>query len=232
MAYAVHPTAVFVAVSLAVSLVSNAVFSGVGEVSAALPLPYSPAPPAFAIWGVIYPLLAMYTVAQGTGAEEPRPSALLGVSVLCAAAWVPLFTRNTPTGFWLATGALAACAACAVAAVVSLPARRGARELLFDELPLALYAGWVCTAAALSVGISLRASGVGVPAWSGSVAAGAIAAAAAALRSPILALPALWGFLWAPRSAWNWAGSAALAASSVIAGLLRAHDSHRGLFAD
>ena len=106
------------------------------------PPPLTPRPSAFAIWWVLFAALAV-ALAQRPG------SWALAASLALAASWPPLFARAWRTA---AAAVLVGSAGASVAALV--PPSPDLAGALLRDLPLSLYAGWVCFAALLGVGLA------------------------------------------------------------------------------
>ncbi len=121
-----------------------------------------PAGYAFAIWGVIYGWLAIHAIA-GVFARADHPAwqahrPRLTVSVILGAGWLFL----APYYPVLATVVILIMAATAIAAFLIAPASPD-RWIL--SAPLAIYAGWVTAACAVSTGVVLAGYG-----WLGNTA--------------------------------------------------------------
>lgn len=184
-----------------VSILSNAIFRGVGRVSADNTLPFTPARRAFSIWVLIYCALVAFAGRQRWSTAPAQVNALLGASLLLCALWTASFTRGTRTAL-LAAGVVVVCAAaCALAALVLLgPQGRRPYDTLFLEAPLSLYAGWLMLAATLGVGIALRSFGVHTSAVAVLVPSAAAAAVAVGLKQPFVLAPVLWGLAFTPKT--------------------------------
>lgn len=188
--------------AIALSLASNGWFgTRVGAVSRANELAFTPRDGAFAIWGVIYPLLCFHAAAQwrsGGGGASSASAALLSASLGAAALWVPLFVQNSPAPAAAAALVLQAGFGCAYAACYLSPRGTTVAAWATIDLPLGVYAGWVLVAAFLTTCIALRLRGWSLADWLPALAAAGGAVGAVAARSPECALAQLWAFAWSP----------------------------------
>lgn len=207
-----------------VSLASNAAFGRrIGAISDQRALGITPRRGAFSIWGLIYPLLVVSAVSMRSRPAPPGVAAALGASLALSAAWVPLFAANTPPS--LVGAALALCGA--LGAAVAAVAFAGGPSLeapakIAVQAPAALYAGWLCCAAVLSIGIALKAYALALPDWSLLALALGVTLLTVATRNPVLALPALWAIAWQTQpTVLGGAGAAALVGGTLLATIVR-----------
>jgi tryptophan-rich sensory protein len=214
--------AVFFTGSLAASLTSNAIWgSEIAKISDRFELAFTPSASAFRIWILIYTLLL---AASFAGLVTPSTSnfyIFIGVSLLLTAAWTPLFTAGTHASLAASTGVLIAAACLAIAAVDEVAGKRSdAFVIMLSHLPAALYAGWLCVAAVLNSGIWWKSStGASPPAATLLALAVGVAAAALAVRSPLLVTPAIWGLAWTTANPVSMIGIVVLAVGGVLAAL-------------
>lgn len=216
-----------VASSLLASGLSSAVSTtSIGVVSADRRLAITPRGGAFRIWFPIYLLLISSVVyAAQNETQQLTPAVLIAAAELLSALWVPLFLANTRASLLAAAATLVAAAAAAVMAVFrvqpafSLAAPWG--KTLCVDVSFALFAGWLCCAAVLGIGIAVQSYGVVTPRWVLLLLAAGVAALAIASRNPVLPLPCLWALAWqAQVSAIEVSGVVACAGAAALA-LLR-----------
>ena len=150
----------------------------VGDVTRKNMVPWSPAgflgrgdrSPVFGImWGIIYLLAAVSTAVLticGLGRAAVRqPDRLLWASFSCfvcflfASLWRVFYTRQTPTGFVVASVLLCLCAVAAGVSSFLIVPFFHVRNSVAEDLCGVCFAflfGWVLVAAALSIGITTR----------------------------------------------------------------------------
>ena len=138
-------------------------------------MPIDPAGYAFSIWGLIYFLLALFTIYQAIPAEwiealgGKRNDEMIFVHMnfiflincLLNAAWLPVFQSNTLWGFivgwvllvgiWLTNTALM---------VISQRNHSWWLEVLMVRLPFSIYSGWVTGATVLNTAYMLKSWGM------------------------------------------------------------------------
>ena len=168
---------------------------------------------AFSIWFPIYLLLIASSIYAITQPVPMRTALLVAAAEVLTAAWVPLFLANTRATLVSASIVLAAAAASAVGAVFtsSMPWTASPWPcLVFVSGSFGLFAGWLCCAAVLGVGIALQAYGVETPQWLLLGLSILVAALTLASRNPILALPCAWALVW--QEEWSLANAAGVLA--------------------
>ena len=150
---------------------------GTGEVSALYPTLVTPAGYVFAIWGVIYIGLIVYSIAQFTGhlAEDPLPDLLawpLIISNVANVIWLLLW--HSLNIYWTVPFMLALLTSLIVAYLLARagrPEQPTAREAWTVRVPLGVYLGWVSVATIANIAGALVAAswgGFGIPAaWWG-----------------------------------------------------------------
>ena len=176
-----------------------------------------PAGYAFAIWGLIYGWLAVHGVA-GAYARDDHPSwqahrLWLTVSVLLGAGWLAI----APYYPILATVVLLIMAATAIAAFLIAPTNPD-RWIL--SAPLAIYAGWVTAACAVSTGVVLAGYGwlsdtVSALVMLGMVLVGAIFVQSRKPAMPVYGAAVVWAIVGV--LVVNW-GDKAVVAYAALAG--------------
>lgn len=118
--------------------------------------PVQPAGYAFSIWGLIYLALILGAVygllkrAEDAGWDKVRWPLI--VSLTLGAAWIPV-AQTSP--FW-ATILIWIMLVTAILALLSAPRR----DHLWLRTPIALYAGWLTAASAVSLGLMLAGHGI------------------------------------------------------------------------
>ncbi len=153
------------ALTIAVNALSNTSLIGeksVGEISDAYPTLFTPAGYVFAIWGVIYTLLGVFTVYQALPTQRgkeftERIGYVYLVSGLANSLWIVLWVREAIVA---STGMMFVLLASLLAIYRSLnigeaPVPRG--EQLAVHLPFSVYLGWITVAAIANVAASLVA---------------------------------------------------------------------------
>ncbi len=165
----------------------------------------SPAPYAFAIWGVIYLLCVVHAavaVRKGTAvADQAALVAPLAALYLASASWSVAFTVGNS---WLTFAVLAVMVAAALRALrvaMNHPLRSGARrwEARLESFTVGLYCGWVTVAVFVNLASALGDQELADPAsagWQAVVLTCALAAVLAALwlgrGSDGVAVAAVW----------------------------------------
>ena len=181
-----------------------------------------PAGYAFAIWGVIYVWLGVHGIA-GLFARADHPAwqahrIYLALSVLLGAGWLAI----APFYPILATVVILIMAATAIAAFLIAPATPD-RWLL--SAPLAIYAGWVTAACAVSTGVVLAgygwlsdtASALGML---GLVLIGAIFVQSRKAAMPVYGAAVVWAIVGIVVV--NWGDNATVAYAAVVGALAMA----------
>ena len=181
-----------------------------------------PAGYAFAIWGVIYGWLGVHGIA-GLFARADHPAwqahrIYLTLSVLLGAGWLAI----APFYPILATVVILIMAATAIAAFLIAPATPD-RWLL--SAPLAIYAGWVTAACAVSTGVVLAgygwlsdtASALGML---GLVLIGAIFVQSRKPAMPVYGAAVVWAIVGIVVV--NWGDNATVAYAAVVGALVMA----------
>ena len=204
-----YTTGIILSIGVAVSLLASALSgsfvrqSSIGSVSDERRLAITPRSGAFSIWAVIYTLLlssAVYVYVEPIALE---PAVLLGIAEVLTGVWVPLFLANTKTSLVAAAAVLVAAATAATVSVfrigpLSLAATQWTRTVAVST-SFALFAGWLCCAAVLSIGIALQVFDIATPQWILLLLTGVVCALSVAARNPVLALPCLWALAWQTR---------------------------------
>ena len=160
--------------TIIVNALSNTPLLGeksVGEISDAYPTLFTPAGYVFAIWGVIYALLMVFTIYQalpgqrGKGFTE-RIGYFYLVSGLANSVWIVLWVREAIVA---STGMMFVLLASLLAIYRYLNIGRAPvplKERLAVHLPFSVYLGWITVAAIANVAASLvaiRWGGGGIP---------------------------------------------------------------------
>ena len=222
--------ALLLGIGVLVSLLASASHLGrqIGAASRERTLTVTPRSGAFAIWGVIYTGLV---VSVGYAALRPVSTAAavaIFAAELMTAVWVPLFVHKHRFAPVASSAALLLAAGAACVAVFASGPLRGATTTLpravCTQVPFALFAGWLCCAAFLNVGIALKAyAGVEPPQWTLLLLAATVGGLALGARNAVLALPCLWALLWQRdvRSVSVLLGAVVCTGASVGAALLR-----------
>jgi len=149
-----------------------------GEVSDSYRNLFAPAGITFAIWGVIYLLLALYVIFQAglfQGKENKSNTALLkkigiyfSVSSMANAVWIfSWHFENIPTSLLLMLVILV----CLIVIALELKkAKLSMREKIFLKLPFSIYFGWItvatiANATTLLVSLDWKGFGITESAW-------------------------------------------------------------------
>ncbi|MHA6344132.1 hypothetical protein [Roseivivax sp. CAU 1761] len=185
--------------------------------------PVQPAGYAFAIWGLIYLWLLLgtgYGLWRRAGDADWTPARpWLALSLGLGAFWLPLAARSVPA----ATALILVMLATALLAL----RRTGGRDRVWQTAPVALYAGWLTAAAAVSLGLMIAGYGLlpETPAALLAIAGGlalALAVQRRLSRAPEYGIAVIWalaGILVANASPPNWpvAGLAAAGIAALLA---------------
>ncbi len=161
---------------------------GTGEVSEAYPNLFAPAAITFAIWGVIYILLAMFTLYQAgifNKNEDPEKQNLIRkvskifiATSLVNAAWIFAWHYKM-----ISLSLILMVVLLGLLAVIMLSMKRHSFmgiEELFVKLPFSIYFGWITVAAIANITIffvSMNWGGLGLPDVFWAVAVLAVGAA-------------------------------------------------------
>jgi hypothetical protein len=149
-----------------------------GQVSDSYPNLFAPAGATFAIWGLIYLLLAMYTLYQfglfrekegsRAGYSENRVQRIFGLSSLFNTAWIFAWHYQLiPVSLLLIAGILV----CLILINLELArASLSGREKVFVRLPFSVYFGWItvatiANATTLLVDLGWDGFGLSEPVW-------------------------------------------------------------------
>jgi hypothetical protein len=235
-------------VGLGSSVLANSVWGRmIGDVACSWRLAFSPRGPAFSIWGVIYLWTAVSVLLQFLSNMDAETwyvpdfgvNVLMCVAWLVCSLWIWFFSladsNNVKDGLGWAACCLVVAASCAVAAVCwerSWPTGNTER-ILAVGVPFSLFAGWLCLASSLSVGVFLAsqtrpADSCGedgrlievrdpgtVEMWAPVVLAVVVSAFSIGLPDPVLVLPLCWGTYWMDPSVRTGPGIVAIVALSV-----------------
>lgn len=171
---------------------------------------FMPAPYAFAIWGVIYLLLAALSLfllgAFHGGEHETNPAlfdriaALFAVSSLANGVWIVLWHFYAVAPCMLSMCALLFSLLFMTGEIEQQPLKR--RERLFIRLPLSVYFGWITVAvisnaAALFVAFGVAAEGPLAQLWTVAILIGAALLGTAVIlrrRDAAYGLVLLWAY--------------------------------------
>lgn len=232
------------------SLATQRLFGrNIGGVACAWRLSYSPARAAFLIWSVIYlstflsALLQLLNELDGVElcTAAPWANTLWAYAWLLCALWPCVFGRRNRAAIVLAACVLVSAAICAVGAVSVDHAWRRKRVacVALVGVPMSLFAGWLCTAAALGVGIAFAANTRAPDAcendlrdyntrvwadpadarswesWVPLALAAVLSAGAFLLPDPVLPLPLMWAVFWMRGHLRNWLALEVLAVTVV-----------------
>ena len=219
----------------------------VGYTACAWRLSYSPRSPAFGIWGLIYlwtlvsiglQLAHGYTAPTYIG--EPQSNYLIAASWTVVGFWGQTFGRGAdadrPAFIGFAAFILVAAAMLALGAVGIEQSWRSHNpwKMVGVGVPYALFAGWLCVAAALNIGIAYAAatkepdprstrgryrraweSDPVVDSWVPLLVACAVSIGGFLFPDPVLVLPAAWGVWNMKRQLKNWVALEVLAVTCV-----------------
>jgi translocator protein len=156
-----------------------------GQISDRFAVFFTPAGYVFAIWGVIYILLGIFTVYQALPAQRANPRLgrigyLFALSSLANVAWIFLWHYNL---FYLTLLAMGTLLVSLIAIYLRLDPERGragAAERWALEIPFSVYLGWITVATIANVTDVLYLLGWhGGPAWALPLLAVGVALAAA-----------------------------------------------------
>lgn len=205
----------------------------IGTMSARYQTPFTPAPYAFAIWGLIYASLIVYCVAQllpsrrsATVFDRLAPW-VIASNLLCAA-WVLVFRYGL---LGVSTGIIVATLVAALAAflVASGAVKRGGHRFVLT-VPFALLLGWLCVATIANVALLLTAHGwsggrLGAQGWTVTMLAVAVVIACAVgvgFRQFIVPAVVAWAALaiWVASSETHGTSAAAALAAAVVTALV------------
>lgn len=227
----------------------------VGDTACAWRLSYSPASPAFGIWAVIYIWTIGSIVGQlakgytaPTYLAEPQTSYLMGLAWLLVGLWGLTFgrgaDRDRPAYIALAAFVLAAASVVAMGAVVVEHSWRSmdAWRIVGVGVPYSLFAGWLCVATTLNIGIAvesasrppdyrcergprrystlLRADPIDARAWSSWVpllVSILLSAAAFVIADPVLVVPPFVAVWFMKGHFKNWVALEVLVVSGIAA---------------
>lgn len=244
---------VAVGVAIVASILSNAAAGrGIGDTSCRYELNYSPSNGAFGIWSVIYTFAFATVVFQAVSVSEGdrvvplESNVLYAVAWLGATAWVPAFTSGNLTGIIFAAIFLVITAITATASSVLAALWRPGVSLSSQWVcgaAMSLLAGWTTVAAALNVGIAVKAanstddacvtradnnygifsqpdpSKVTIVPFLLAVGASVFASV---VPDPLFALPVIWAIAFMHGSLWNYFAVVLLVFACVV-GFVRAY---------
>lgn len=132
-----------------------------GEISAMFPVLIAPAPYAFAIWGLIYALLAGFVIYQllPSGSKQPEVKAVgpwFIISCLFNSAWILLWHYlYTDSSMFIMLGLLLTLI---VLYIRTRSTTRSAAVQWLVQLPFSIYLGWIIIAAIVNVAVVLYAN--------------------------------------------------------------------------
>lgn len=179
---------------------SSGTASTIGSISDSRRLDITPRDGAFSIWAAIYSLLIFSAVYAGFQSVDLPPAILIAVAEVLTAVWVPLFLHNSQASLVASAAVLVTAAIVATVAVLQAGplAIKGDPWMRTVAVPMSfgMFAGWLCCAAVLSVGIAMQAFNLPTPRWVLLLLAGVVALLAAVSRNPVLALPCVWALAW------------------------------------
>ncbi len=166
------------AITILANLLSNILrFEGknIGEISDLYPTLVTPAGYVFAIWGVIYSLLLIFTVYQALPKQQeepfiPRISYLFAVSNVVNSVWLLLWLSEEIT---LSLALMFVLLASLIAIYVRLQIGRSeasSQERRYVHLPFSVYLGWITVAtianvAAALVAVNWAGGGISATGW-------------------------------------------------------------------
>jgi len=217
---------ILLALCIAASLASNAAYgSTIGSVSAQHAAAITPASSAFAIWGVIYAVLAVGVVVQIRTPLPPPSNVFMALSFVLVALWVPVFVANTPRSIVVSGMLLALASTCAMMAIVSGQCwtnETSASSLLVDT-GFSLYTGWLIVATGLSVGVAVEKYGVSVPLEFLFIPVFVGLVFAIGVGDPVILLPVAWAVFRLENEPWHPTRSSmiVLLALGEVAGVFR-----------
>tara|TARA_B110001450_G_scaffold222563_1_gene219193 strand:- start:72 stop:836 length:765 start_codon:yes stop_codon:yes gene_type:complete len=237
-----------VGAQITLSLVSNAVFGGIGGVSCRYTQRFSPSREAFGIWLPIYILSYLIFFEQLTVDVHLVPNVFYGLSWLFASFWTPAFTTNTPRGILCAAVFLVLSSLCSLTAV--MVGRLWFTSSWVTASAFSLLAGWTLVAASLNVGIAYSAndnkpdpecSDYTEPSYTimGPIDAQyetivpltlavVIAPISFFLSDPVLPVPIWWALLWNRAHKYNYVAFAA-ASATIVASVSMLYFVHLGV---
>eukprot|EP00038_Savillea_parva_P006449 m.163857 g.163857 ORF g.163857 m.163857 type:complete len:285 (+) comp12346_c0_seq1:55-909(+) len=147
---------------------------GVGEVSNTYNTAITPASYAFSIWGLIYFLLASFSIwqilpSQRTAVEllDEQMSWLFVASNMLNALWIVVFTQSNLVAIWFSCIILFVTLAVILSIMVRCELWQRPRdswvEYVVVDAAFSIYAGWVTAASIVNASVALKGSG-----WNGS----------------------------------------------------------------
>lgn len=147
---------------------------GVGGISAKYTTRITPAGYAFSIWGVIYTLLAIFSIWQLLPGQRAFNTIIdeqirwLFVASNCFnALWIAIFVQGTLAAVWISSVILFVLLGTLLAIMVRAELWQKPRatyaEMVAVDIAFSIYAGWTTAASILNVALSLSGSG-----WRGS----------------------------------------------------------------
>ncbi|MGZ0213626.1 MAG: hypothetical protein ACKVI4_14235, partial [Actinomycetales bacterium] len=223
---------------LGVAILMSLIFGRqMGDVACAWRVSYSPSRNAFSIWGLIFAWLMASVVEQllvplnfdGVYAASAWNNMLAGTGLAAAGCWVVVFgcsrREDRKAGLVVSALFLLSSTWCAVGASVLEYSWRGFDPLriLFVGVPFSLFAGWMCVASALGIGIAVVSMryepdyrcidadrtydmftcpqlaptlAAGLGGWVPLLLSLPMTVTAVVLPDPILPLPLLWGIYY------------------------------------
>jgi translocator protein len=181
----------FVATLTVNGLANTSILGGksTGQISDLYPTLITPAGYVFAIWGIIYALLAIFVIYQAfpskkTGAFQTQISALFVLSCIFNIVWILLWQYNYIVA---SVPTMLALLATLIAIYLRLKIGNSAvtkKEKAFVHLPFSVYLGWITVATAAD--IAAATSSAGWIKWTSSDTIWGVAAALAVLLISLL----------------------------------------------
>ncbi|MFB3890159.1 MAG: tryptophan-rich sensory protein [Candidatus Bathyarchaeia archaeon] len=184
------------AITLAINGLTNTTLLGgknTGQISDLYPTLITPAGYVFAIWGVIYTLLAVFVVYQALPGQRDKPflrevSFLFVLSCVLNVLWLFLWQYE-----YIALSVVLMLALLATLVAIYLRLKIGKSDAALKEkacvhLPFSVYLGWITVAAAANVAAAL--SSLGWVKWNPADAAYALLAIVAVLVITLVVLAA------------------------------------------
>lgn len=150
----------------------------VGQVSALYPTYITPASYAFSIWGVIYALVALFSIFQALPHQQHSKLLwvdigwLFSLSCLFNVLWIIVFVQGTCSAVWVSTVLIFSILACLLMAHRRAKCwqdgeARSWTEMVVVDVMLSMYSGWLTVACVVNVSVAFVSSGLPNLGWTG-----------------------------------------------------------------